>query len=230
MKTLYCSSVFAFCAVLFLSCDSNPTTFRSSVDQAGASNAASAGEQGVKIENVSTASPVVRSTPVVDSVAAVRVAPVVQATPVAAAVSPYVTNPALAYGTCGAPCAGESKVIYNEKYHKYVKVVLCSRERYDLFMGEAEAGPFYKIGDNSGHGQDHCELVNPTFTNPIDDDVASGTCPTCRVMSAGNQIIPALWGIKMYHRSRMNEGFQLAEDVTQRGILTSCWYECGASF
>ena len=40
------------------------------------------------------------------------------------------------------PCAGESNVVYNEKYRKYVKVVPCSHERYYLFMGEVETGPF----------------------------------------------------------------------------------------
>ena len=77
-----------------------------------------------------------------------------------------VTDVSLSYGQCEAPCAGATRKIFNQKYQKWIKVVTCSTSQYDIFMGETESGPFFKIGDLAGHGQDHCELLNEDFTLP----------------------------------------------------------------
>jgi len=140
------------------------------------------------------------------------------------------TDPSLSYGSCDAPCAGAAHVLYNAAYGKWIKVVLCTMERYDLFMGEAESGPFYKIGDTAGHGQDHCELVNPSFTITHEDDVGSGSCPTCEVQHAGSvQNLPSLWGTNVYYRANFGEPFTFAPALSP-SIHTSCWYECGVTF
>ncbi|NBW81374.1 hypothetical protein EBR21_06435 [bacterium] len=135
------------------------------------------------------------------------------------------------YGTCTNPCSGAEKVFLNSTYNKWMKVVMCSPTRYDILMGESQSGPFYKIGDTSGHGQDHCELVNNNFAVlKSDDDVKSGNCPTCNVGAAGSVTnIPAIFGGKIFYRSKMGEQFTFA-DATSSGIHTSCWYECGVSF
>lgn len=135
------------------------------------------------------------------------------------------------YGQCQNPCSGVEKVFLNSKFNKWVKVVLCSSARYDILMSEAETGPFYKIGDTSGHGQDHCELVNNSFsTLSSDDDVKSGNCPTCNVAGAGSVTnLPEIFGKNIYSRSRMGEQFALGA-ATNWGIHTSCWYECGVNF
>ena len=133
--------------------------------------------------------------------------------------------------TCGTPCAGVVHVIYNATYDRWIQVVLCSAQRYDLLMGDSEAGPFYKIGDGAGHGQDHCELVNPTFTIPDEDDINSGTCSTCAVASAGSVANnPELYLMPMYYRSVFGEPFAFDPTIDAPGIWTSCWYQCGVEF
>ncbi|MEN9810214.1 MAG: hypothetical protein RLZZ488_1781 [Pseudomonadota bacterium] len=135
------------------------------------------------------------------------------------------------YGQCQNPCSGEEKVFLNSKYNKWVKVVLCSSSRYDVLLSDSQSGPFYKVGDTSGHGQDHCELVNNSFaTLKSDDDVKSGNCPTCNVAGAGSVTnLPEIFGKNIFHRSKMGEQFTFGA-ATSSGIHTSCWYECGVSF
>lgn len=142
-----------------------------------------------------------------------------------------VVNTVPSYGSCSTPCNGKAVTLLNAKYDKWVKVVLCSPQRYDILMGDSEAGPFYKIGDTGGHGQDHCELVNFEFSDlRSDDDIKSGNCPTCMVQGAGSVTnIPEILGKRIYSRSRWGEQFEL-RDATSSGIHTSCWYECGVSF
>jgi len=136
----------------------------------------------------------------------------------------------LPYGSCKTPCSGASHLLYNQKYSKWVKVVLCSPARYDIFMGEQQSGPFYKVGDTGGHGQDHCELVNPAFTLTHEDYINSGNCPTCKLWSAGSvQNIPWLWNTPMYWRSKLGDPFTFGT-AQKSSIHTSCWYECGVSF
>jgi hypothetical protein len=149
-------------------------------------------------------------------------APVVNDSP--AAKTPY-------HDRCPDQCTGESKIFLNSKYSKWIKVTLCSPKRYDIFMSENQNGPFLKVGDKGGHGQDHCELVNNNFaTLQSDDNVKSGNCPTCDVKSAGTVTeLPDLFGKKVFQRSRMGEQFGI-EDAVSWGIHTSCWYECGVSF
>ncbi|MBM3381593.1 MAG: hypothetical protein FJY29_04035 [Betaproteobacteria bacterium] len=136
-----------------------------------------------------------------------------------------------AYGQCQNPCSGTEKIFRNNKFNKWVKVVLCSPSRYDILMSESESGPFYKVGDTSGHGQDHCEIVNNSFAVlASDDDVKSGNCPNCNVAGAGSVTnLPEIFGKNIYARSRMGEQFTLGT-ATNWGIHTSCWYECGVSF
>lgn len=169
----------------------------------------------VQSENVTTvAQPVATSSP------PPQTPPVVQSTPKVPA-----------YGQCQNPCSGDEKVFLNSKYNKWVKVVLCSPSRYDILMSDAQTGPFYKVGDTGGHGQDHCELVNNSFsTLASDDDVKSGNCPNCNVAGAGSVTnLPDLFGKNIYYRSKMGEQFTL-EPATKWGIHTSCWYECGVNF
>jgi hypothetical protein len=133
--------------------------------------------------------------------------------------------------TCSEHCAGAEHVLFNSTYGLWVKVVLCSSQRYDLFLGASQTGPFYKIGDTAGHGQDHCELVNSGFTIAHEDDINSGSCSTCDVDGAGSVVnIPELFETPMYHRAYFGEAFELTPSADKWGIHTSCWYQCGVSF
>lgn len=135
--------------------------------------------------------------------------------------------------TCGPPCAGPERIVFHAKSQKYVKAVLCSPTRYDLFMSDSASGPFFKIGDTAGNGQDHCELVNAAFTLKNEDDVASGSCPSCQVMSASRVVwIPSLRDGAIYYRGYLGEPFRLTSKIAAEapGADTACWYECGARF
>lgn len=196
-------------SVLFISCS----------EKANYSGRSETGTQkpksSVQSENVTT----VAQSETTPTPAAER-APVVQSTPKVPS-----------YGQCQSPCSGDEKVFLNSKYNKWVKVVLCSSSRYDILLSDAQSGPFYKVGDTSGHGQDHCELVNNSFAAlKSDDDVKSGNCPTCIVAGAGSVTdLPEIFGKNIFYRSKMGETFTFGA-ATSSGIHTSCWYECGVNF
>ena len=135
-----------------------------------------------------------------------------------------------AYGRCKTACAGATQVFHNAKYDKWVQVVLCTSRRYEILLGDTESGPFYKVGDKAGHGQDHCELVNPSFTLAVEDSISSGNCPSCAVGGAGSVVdIPWLSGKPIYTRGAWGKPF-LLEKADKIFIHTSCWYECGVAF
>jgi hypothetical protein len=122
------------------------------------------------------------------------------------------------------PCAGERYVKYLPTYSKWVGVVLCTPNRYKIFLGESKEGTFYETGDDNGHGQDQCELVNPEFTISNDDDIKSGGCSACDI---SNDFAPPLVG-KGYTRSGFGEQFAFETPVSA-GAYTSTWYECGVA-
>ncbi|EPX55004.1 hypothetical protein D187_009743 [Cystobacter fuscus DSM 2262] len=119
-------------------------------------------------------------------------------------------------------CTGARYVRYVSKYSKWVGAVLCgSNTRYKLYMSDSQTGTYYQLADYSGHGQDHCELVNTQFTLPNDDDITSGGCTSCAL---GNLIDPI--GVPVYSRGYFGEAFNL---VTAKdwGDLSTDAYECG---
>ncbi|PTL75159.1 hypothetical protein DAT35_56195 [Vitiosangium sp. GDMCC 1.1324] len=119
-------------------------------------------------------------------------------------------------------CTGARYVRYVSKYNKWVGAVLCgSKNRYKLYMSSSQTGTYYQLADYSGHGQDHCELVNTQFTLPNDDDITSGGCTNCAL---GALIDPI--GVQVYARSAVGGAFSLATAVDW-GDLSTEWYECG---
>ena len=130
---------------------------------------------------------------------------------------------------CSERCDGAvSYVDQTAKYGLWVKVVRCkSPGRYDLFLGPTASGPFSKIGDDNLSGQDHCELVNPSFTMADDATMSVGQ------VEYGGAVYeyPAAYGVSVYHRAHIGQAFQFAADATTtKNTLTSCWYECGVNF
>ncbi len=142
------------------------------------------------------------------------------------------TGPPLS--ACDERCTGQSFVIdQTAKYGLWVKVVLCSHTRYDLFLGPSAQGPFSKIGDLTNGGQDHCELVNPAFTLGNEADIKSGSCPTCDLGHGGRaRLHPADFGTTLYYRALIGDPFKYTTDITTDAYNadTACWYECGVSF
>jgi hypothetical protein len=90
-------------------------------------------------------------------------------------------------------------------------------------MSGTRTGPFLEIADFAGHGQDHCELVNPAFKIPNEDDITSGGCTTCSVGPLVDLI-----GVPVYARSRFGEPFQRVQSRYWADLSTT-FYSCGIS-
>ncbi|XP_048833986.1 target of Nesh-SH3-like isoform X11 [Brienomyrus brachyistius] len=45
-------------------------------------------------------------------------------------------------------------------YRKFVGIQLCNSLRYKIYLGDTLSGKFYNIGDQTGHGEDHCQFVD----------------------------------------------------------------------
>jgi hypothetical protein len=121
-------------------------------------------------------------------------------------------------------CSGSSFVRWLPSYQKWVAVILCTPDRYKIFLGEDSAGPFYSMGDYAGNGQDHCELVNPAFTIPNEDDITSGGCTTCAL---GPYVNPV--GSRGYSRARFGDPFTYEAVWPMFNLYTPTWYQCGVN-
>lgn len=136
-------------------------------------------------------------------------------------------------------CSGRQLIQHNDRYGKYVGIVLCNdRDEFRIYMSSHEGGPFLPITDTAGHGQDHCELVNPNFALPNDDNIKSGDCPSCDTSRnlpleyvdtwsrarLGNQFQQKHSGIWSYQTSRLKCGvlFENCASVTRLRLTTVC--------
>lgn len=104
----------------------------------------------------------------------------------------------------------------------WVGVVECSSAGFRVFLSDPAFGDWRPATDGAGHGQDHCELFDPAFRIPDEDDITSGGCATC---SAGGLIF-SRGGV--YARHRFGECFTEATAVMDWPWLTSVIY-CGVS-
>jgi hypothetical protein len=80
-------------------------------------------------------------------------------------------------------CSGAQLVHLDVTYALWVGVVDCGGGFVRVYLSENETGPYLPATDLAGHGQDHCELLDPAFTLGHEDDIASGSCPTCATSS-----------------------------------------------
>jgi cysteine-rich repeat protein len=124
-------------------------------------------------------------------------------------------------------CTGARFVRYDENYNAYVGVSLCSAEQYKIFMSDSLDGTFHQLGDWAGGGQDHCELLNPNFTIPNEDDITSG-CSECSI-SDFQMWDNAPLGTTGYVRGYFGEPFELTTNW-EGSMHTAEWYQCGVSF
>lgn len=121
-------------------------------------------------------------------------------------------------------CDGPRFIRRDERYDVWVGAILCGdRDRYKLYMSEARTEPFLEIADYAGHGQDHCELVNPAFRIPDEDDITSGGCTDCEVGP-----LVDVDGIPVYARARFGEPFELVQ-ARFWADLTTTFYACGVA-
>jgi hypothetical protein len=135
---------------------------------------------------------------------------------------PHGWEPA-AFSTLTPPaCTGARFVRYDPKYQAWIGAIQCgAASRYKLYMSRIRNEPFLEIADYAGHGQDHCELVNPAFTIPNEDDITSGGCIGCAVGP-----LVDIDGVPVFARARFGDPFQRVQ-ARFWSDLTTTFYSCG---
>jgi len=128
----------------------------------------------------------------------------------------------------GTMCDGARYVRYDETYGLYVGARLCSSTRYKLYLSAEREGTYLQIGDWAGHGQDHCELVNESFSIPNEDDITSG-CPSCDLGPFAFDAVNNPVGSRGYVRGNFGEDFELLDPWPEYNHYTVEWHECGVS-
>ncbi|XP_062383519.1 ABI family, member 3 (NESH) binding protein b isoform X5 [Sardina pilchardus] len=96
-------------------------------------------------------------------------------------------------------------------YRKFVGVQICNSLRYKIYLSDSLTGKFYNIGDQTGHGEDHCQFVDSFL------DGRTGT-----QVPADN--LPARSG---YYRAMRQEPVNFGHIGGNSHITYVSWYECG---
>ncbi|XP_019379278.1 PREDICTED: target of Nesh-SH3 isoform X8 [Gavialis gangeticus] len=98
-------------------------------------------------------------------------------------------------------------------YKKFVGVQLCNSLRYKIYLSDSLTGKFYNIGDQRGHGEDHCQFV---------DSFLDGR--------TGQQVLPEQLPVRHgFFRAVRQEPVKFGEIGGQTHINYVHWYECGTS-
>ncbi|XP_059576564.1 target of Nesh-SH3 isoform X13 [Alligator mississippiensis] len=98
-------------------------------------------------------------------------------------------------------------------YKKFVGVQLCNSLRYKIYLSDSLTGKFYNIGDQRGHGEDHCQFV---------DSFLDGR--------TGQQVPPEQLPAKSgFFRAVRQEPVKFGKIGGETHINYVHWYECGTS-
>ncbi|XP_054433355.1 target of Nesh-SH3 isoform X10 [Pteronotus mesoamericanus] len=98
-------------------------------------------------------------------------------------------------------------------YKKFVGVQLCNSLRYKIYLSDSLTGKFYNIGDQRGHGEDHCQFVDSFLDGRTGQQLSSDQLP----MKEG------------YFRAVRQEPVQFGEIGGHTQINYVQWYECGTT-
>nr|KAF6473036.1 ABI family member 3 binding protein [Rousettus aegyptiacus] len=98
-------------------------------------------------------------------------------------------------------------------YKKFVGVQLCNSLRYKIYLSDSLTGKFYNIGDQRGHGEDHCQFVDSFLDGRTGQQLTSDQLPTK----------------KGYFRAVRQEPVQFGEIGGHTQINYVQWYECGTT-
>jgi hypothetical protein len=104
-------------------------------------------------------------------------------------------------------CPGMHLVRYDPFQNLWVAIMGCPNGRWRIYLGEDQWGDFFPAVDWAGGGQDHCELVNPTFWLDDEDDINSGNCVDC---STAN--MQPIVGIPAYARGWYGALFEYVDE------------------
>ncbi|KAM9300665.1 target of Nesh-SH3 [Morus bassanus] len=95
-------------------------------------------------------------------------------------------------------------------YKKFVGVQLCNSLRYKIYLSDSLTGKFYNIGDQRGHGEDHCQFV---------DSFLDGR-------TGQQEDLPVKDG---FFRAVRQEPVKFGKIGGETHINYVSWYECGTS-
>nr|XP_025044279.1 target of Nesh-SH3 isoform X33 [Pelodiscus sinensis] len=98
-------------------------------------------------------------------------------------------------------------------YKKFVGVQLCNSLRYKIYLSDSLTGKFYSIGDQRGHGEDHCQFVDSFLDGRTGQQVSSDQLP----MEDG------------FFRAVRQEPVKFGKIGGSTHINYVHWYECGTS-
>ncbi|XP_027722090.1 target of Nesh-SH3 isoform X10 [Vombatus ursinus] len=98
-------------------------------------------------------------------------------------------------------------------YKKFVGVQLCNSLRYKIYLSDSLTGKFYNIGDQRGHGEDHCQFVDSFLDGRTGQQLSSDQLP----IKEG------------YFRAVRQEPVQFGEIGGHTQINYVQWYECGTT-
>ncbi|XP_022445363.1 target of Nesh-SH3 isoform X12 [Delphinapterus leucas] len=98
-------------------------------------------------------------------------------------------------------------------YKKFVGVQLCNSLRYKIYLSDSLTGKFYNIGDQRGHGEDHCQFVDSFLDGRTGQQFSSDQLPTK----------------EGYFRAVRQEPVQFGEIGGHTQINYVQWYECGTT-
>uniref|UniRef100_A0A673GAL7 Target of Nesh-SH3-like n=1 Tax=Sinocyclocheilus rhinocerous TaxID=307959 RepID=A0A673GAL7_9TELE len=96
-------------------------------------------------------------------------------------------------------------------YRKFVGIQLCNSLRYKIYLSDSLNGKFYNIGDQTGHGEDHCQFVDSFL------DGRTGT------QLPADQL-PSRLG---FYRAMRQEPVHFSQIGGNSHITYVAWYECG---
>ncbi|XP_041699778.1 target of Nesh-SH3 isoform X2 [Coregonus clupeaformis] len=96
-------------------------------------------------------------------------------------------------------------------YRKFVGIQLCNSLRYKIYMSDSLNGKFYNIGDQTGHGEDHCQFV---------DSFLDGRTGSQKLADQ----LPSRSG---FYRAMRQEPVNFGEIGGNSHATYVGWYECG---
>nr|XP_029542201.1 target of Nesh-SH3-like [Oncorhynchus nerka] len=96
-------------------------------------------------------------------------------------------------------------------YRKFVGIQLCNSLRYKIYMSDSLTGKFYNIGDQTGHGEDHCQFVDSFLDGQTGSQLLADQLPS----RSG------------FYRAMRQEPVNFGEIGGNSHTTYVGWYECG---
>nr|XP_033798596.1 target of Nesh-SH3 isoform X45 [Geotrypetes seraphini] len=98
-------------------------------------------------------------------------------------------------------------------YKKFVGIQLCNSLRYKIYLSDSLTGKFYNVGDQRGHGEDHCQFVDSFLDGRTGQHLLPDQLPTR----------------KGYYRAFRQQPVEFGKIGRDTQINYVHWYECGTT-